>query len=50
MPSSTSTDHDRYRSLKDFDSDLAIKTFDDNKNFYHPICRNMVEKDLYGKR
>ena len=39
----------RYRSLKDVDSNIAIKTFEDNRDFYHPICRGMVEKDLYGK-
>jgi hypothetical protein len=37
-----------YRSLKSTDKGkaLAIKTFLDNKSFYHPICATMVAKDL----
>lgn len=35
-----------YRALVKVDRDLAIKTFQKNKDFYHPICRAMVEKDL----
>jgi leukotriene-A4 hydrolase len=37
-----------YRLLEKADRDLAVKTFEKNRDFYHPICRNMVEKDLYG--
>ncbi|KAL9092077.1 MAG: hypothetical protein Q9159_001076 [Coniocarpon cinnabarinum] len=36
-----------YRQLKKVDVNLAISTFEKNKDFYHPICRDMVEKDLY---
>ena len=36
-----------YRQLKKVDVQLAIDTFQKNKDFYHPICRDMVEKDLY---
>jgi len=35
-----------YRELATVDRDLALKTFEKNKDFYHPICRGMVEKDL----
>lgn len=35
-----------FRSLNKVDRDLALKTFEKNKDFYHPICRAMVEKDL----
>lgn len=38
-----------YRSLEACDRELALKTFEKNKDFYHPICRAQVEKDLYGK-
>ncbi|KAF2152011.1 leukotriene A-4 hydrolase [Myriangium duriaei CBS 260.36] len=37
-----------YRGLKTCDEKLAKETFQKNKDFYHPICRAMVEKDLYG--
>jgi leukotriene-A4 hydrolase len=37
-----------FRALNDVDRELAVKTFEDNKNFYHPICRAMIEKDLFG--
>jgi leukotriene-A4 hydrolase len=37
-----------YRLLKEADRDLAVETFKRNKDFYHPICRAMVEKDLFG--
>jgi leukotriene-A4 hydrolase len=30
------------------DAPLARETFEKNKDFYHPICRNMVEKMLEG--
>ncbi|KAK5987196.1 Leucine aminopeptidase 2 [Cladobotryum mycophilum] len=35
-----------YRSLTKVDLPLALETFEKNKDFYHPICRGMVEKDL----
>lgn len=35
-----------YRSLNKVDRDLALKTFEKNRDFYHPICRQMAEKDL----
>ena len=35
-----------YSALASVDKDLAIKTFEKNKDFYHPICRAMVAKDL----
>jgi leukotriene-A4 hydrolase len=35
--------------LNEADRDLAVKTFEKNKDFYHPICRQMVEKDLFGE-
>ncbi|KAL9039362.1 MAG: hypothetical protein Q9180_002576 [Flavoplaca navasiana] len=38
-----------YRKLNAVDRELAVKTFEKNKDFYHPICRAMVEKDLFGK-
>lgn len=37
-----------YRGLKECDEAFAKKTFESHKDFYHPICRAMVEKDLYG--
>ncbi|KAL2221446.1 leukotriene A-4 hydrolase [Thermoascus aurantiacus ATCC 26904] len=39
-----------YRGLQKFDRAIAIETFEKNKDFYHPICRAMVEKDLFGKK
>ncbi|KAJ9651919.1 Leucyl aminopeptidase yscIV [Neophaeococcomyces mojaviensis] len=38
-----------YRCLIIIDVDLAIETFEKNKDFYHPICRAMVVKMLVGK-
>ncbi|KAF2091470.1 putative leukotriene A-4 hydrolase like protein [Saccharata proteae CBS 121410] len=38
-----------YKGLKEADEKLAKETFEKNRDFYHPICRAMVEKDLYGK-
>lgn len=35
-----------FRALNKVDRDLALKTFEKNRDFYHPICRGMVEKDL----
>lgn len=39
----------RYRLLNEADRALAVETFEKNKDFYHPICKNLVEKDLFGK-
>ena len=36
-----------YRLLSAADRTLAIETFEKNRNFYHPICRAQVEKDLF---
>ncbi|OAL48063.1 leukotriene A-4 hydrolase [Pyrenochaeta sp. DS3sAY3a] len=38
-----------YRLLNEADRELAVQTFERNKEFYHPICRQMVEKDLFGE-
>lgn len=35
-----------FRSLNKADRELAVKTFERNREFYHPICRSLVEKDL----
>lgn len=35
-----------YRQLVSVDRDLAVATFTKNADFYHPICRAMVKKDL----
>lgn len=35
-----------YRRLNGVDRNLALATFKKNKEFYHPICRTQVEKDL----
>lgn len=35
-----------YRRLNGANRELALKTFEQNKGFYHPICRAMIEKDL----
>ena len=39
-----------YRLLAVADRDLAVKTFEKNRDFYHPICRQMVEKDLFEEK
>ncbi|KAK0663533.1 Leukotriene A-4 hydrolase-like protein [Lasiodiplodia hormozganensis] len=39
-----------FRALKDADFQMAKDTFERNKDFYHPICRAMVEKDLFGEQ
>lgn len=39
-----------YRGLNEADRELAVKTFEEHKDFYHPICRAMVEKDLFGEK
>lgn len=33
-----------YKQLIKNDLELAKKTFEMNKDFYHPICKGMVEK------
>lgn len=35
-----------FRELNKVDRQLALDTFEKNKDFYHPICKGMVEKDL----
>lgn len=35
-----------FRALNKVDRQLALDTFEKNKEFYHPICKGMVEKDL----
>lgn len=35
-----------FRGLFKVDRQLALDTFEKNKEFYHPICKGMVEKDL----
>ncbi|KAH7148680.1 peptidase family M1-domain-containing protein [Dactylonectria macrodidyma] len=35
-----------FRGLNKVDRQLALDTFAKNKDFYHPICKGMVEKDL----
>ena len=39
-----------YRGLIKLDRPLAEKTFKENEDFYHPICKGMVEKILYGNK
>ncbi|KAF2995087.1 hypothetical protein E8E13_003235 [Curvularia kusanoi] len=38
-----------FRLLNEADRELAVATFERNRDFYHPICRQMVEKDLFGE-
>lgn len=35
-----------YRLLSECDRGLAVSTFEKNIDFYHPICRDIVKKDL----
>lgn len=35
-----------FRGLNKVNRALALETFAKNKDFYHPICRGIVEKDL----
>lgn len=35
-----------YRELASADRKLALETFEKNRDFYHPICKAIVEKDL----
>ena len=37
-----------FREFRKADKKLAVETFEKNRLFYHPICRGMVEKDLFG--
>ena len=37
-----------YRRLKVVDEAAAKECFERYRDFYHPICRNMVQKDLFG--
>jgi leukotriene-A4 hydrolase len=39
-----------FRLLAGCDRAYAIEVFEKNKTFYHPICRAMVEKDLFGDK
>ncbi|EXJ88595.1 leukotriene A-4 hydrolase [Capronia coronata CBS 617.96] len=39
-----------YRGLMKLDYELAVQTFEKNKDFYHPICRGLVAKDLFGSK
>ena len=38
-----------YKKLGEANRTLAVETFEKNRDFYHPICRGLVEKDLFGK-
>lgn len=35
-----------YKALAGLDFEAAKETLHENRNFYHPICKNLVEKDL----
>ena len=37
-----------YKALSKVDRKFAVSTYETNKAFYHPICRTVVEKDLFG--
>lgn len=39
-----------FKGLNVCDPKLAMETFKKNRDFYHPICRQMVEKDLGVKK
>ncbi|MCJ1246033.1 hypothetical protein MMC30_003237 [Trapelia coarctata] len=39
-----------FRDLNEADRELAVKTFEKNEMFYHPICRQLVKQDLFGKK
>ncbi|KAJ9615028.1 Leucyl aminopeptidase yscIV [Cladophialophora chaetospira] len=39
-----------YRALMKMDYEVAVETFEKNKDFYHPICRGLVAKDLFGTK
>ncbi len=38
-----------YKRLDVADRPLAVESFEKNRDFYHPICRGLVEKDLFGR-
>ena len=38
-----------FKGLGAVDRQLAVETFERNRDFYHPICRGLVEKDLFGQ-
>ena len=40
----------RFRQLSEVDRPLALQTYEEVKEFYHPICLSLVEKDLFGKK
>lgn len=35
-----------YKALASIDYKAAQQTYKDNESFYHPICKNMIEKEL----
>ncbi|KAK0562252.1 Leucyl aminopeptidase yscIV [Tilletia horrida] len=35
-----------FKAINRLDRDLALKTFEEAKDFYHPIARQMLERDL----
>ncbi|KUJ15952.1 putative leukotriene A-4 hydrolase like protein [Mollisia scopiformis] len=35
-----------YKQLNKVNRELALETFEKDKDFYHPICRQLLEKDL----
>lgn len=37
---------DRFKQLNEVDRAVALETFEKNQDFYHPICKAQVEKDL----
>ncbi|EER36472.1 leukotriene A4 hydrolase [Histoplasma capsulatum H143] len=39
-----------YRALEKLDRNIAIEVFEKNQGFYHPICRGLVQKDLFGNK
>jgi leukotriene-A4 hydrolase len=39
-----------YRDLMKMDYEAAVAAFEKYKDFYHPICRAMVAKDLFGSK
>lgn len=39
-----------YRVLVAADYEFAVETFERNKDFYHPICRQMIVKTIFGKQ
>ena len=39
-----------YWLLNEVDRALAVGTFERHRAFYHPICREIVRRDLYGEK